>query len=901
MKTKRIITQQDVKDFFSNNINTIEDALGTVIIDKKSKEISFDDNSCLLIPFEGIYANLDYNLDSNTFIDKAFKDLVNTCLSMDLKENTELKFERKSNNKQIDFLVKPEDKNKKLLLYFVSVTKLSETEEQLRFLNEVMGVDKSMFIACTWWINRDQHVDNFYSNDSGPALLGMPLNKDKLYNTKEFQKVRENARLVSDFYDESIAMEVEAYEKVRDNERDYFGGRTPAVTAENDIIWVESYGKCLIRYPDGNPRFLVAIDIYLSDVFDRTNQVELLNNLIDTGLTSSQVGIWYYQRHFKKGRYYFTQSYQEMMADQENYNNETITPLFDQQIKQMHETKPQYEHYLHNFREIHNKIYSDELDKYHLVIPNYKDGDLHWIDVRGTVAQRNEDGEVLLFVGANVDVTESYNRNRELERLRIQNERLLLAESLAIKARNLMVWYRDSNNKDNEIGNYIYGNEMFEEKLGISRENEGLISLKELRKSFCIDDEESRKNARIVSKGLKDVLSGRTKVIKSLLAKHKNIKTGEILYLEHSVEVSELDDNQSSRIIGGVMLDVTESITYQEKINFLANYDVLTELYNRNYFEQYIANRLPDSYTVLVYDLDGLKLTNDVFGHIEGDKIIKKASDFLKEVYQNSFFISRIGGDEFVVLSKDIDNDEVVKKIAMVDSLIKEYNNINSIEMNISCGGLIVENSDLSFDKAFIEAENIMYRRKLNNRSSRKSKVLESILETLNAKTEETKDHSFRLGVLAVKTLNKLGYSRSSEVEDMLLLAKVHDIGKITVSDSILNKAGKLTNYEYEMIKKHCEAGYNIIRNITDSDRVCNGVLLHHERWDGKGYPQGLEGEDIPLFARVICLIDSYDAMTNDRIYKKAISRDEAIKEIIRCSGSQFDPRVVDAFINSLK
>ena len=192
-----------------------------------------------------------------------------------------------------------------------------------------------------------------------------------------------------------------------------------------------------------------------------------------------------------------------------------------------------------------------------------------------------------------------------------------------------------------------------------------------------------------------------------------------------------------------------------------------------------------------------------------------------------------------------------------------------------------------------------MYRRKLNNRSSRKSKVLESILETLNAKTEETKEHSFRLADLAVKTINELGFIRSSEKEDMILLAKVHDIGKITIPDNVLFKKSILTKSEFEIVKKHCEAGYNIIRNITDSDRVCNGVLFHHERWDGLGYPQGLKEDNIPLFARVICVVDSYDAMTNDRIYKKKITHEEAVKEIINCSGTQFDPKIVKAFLKS--
>jgi HD-GYP domain-containing protein (c-di-GMP phosphodiesterase class II) len=192
-----------------------------------------------------------------------------------------------------------------------------------------------------------------------------------------------------------------------------------------------------------------------------------------------------------------------------------------------------------------------------------------------------------------------------------------------------------------------------------------------------------------------------------------------------------------------------------------------------------------------------------------------------------------------------------------------------------------------------------MYRSKLNNRSSRKSKVLDSIIETLNAKTEETKEHSDRVSNLAVQTMIALKMHRTNEIADIKLLAKVHDIGKITIEDNILKKAGPLNKEEFEIVKKHCEAGYKIIRNVTDSDDVCHGVLFHHEKWDGTGYPQGLKGTKIPIFARIINVVDSFDAMTNDRVYRKRISEEKAIEEMKRCSGTQFDPKVVSAFLKT--
>jgi len=193
-----------------------------------------------------------------------------------------------------------------------------------------------------------------------------------------------------------------------------------------------------------------------------------------------------------------------------------------------------------------------------------------------------------------------------------------------------------------------------------------------------------------------------------------------------------------------------------------------------------------------------------------------------------------------------------------------------------------------------------MYRKKLTGRNSRKIKTMEAVLETLHVKTEETKDHSNRLGKYAVDTLKQLGYSRISDHEDIKLLCKVHDIGKITISEDVLSKKEKLSREEYTRIKGHSEAGYKIVKNIVESERIALGVLYHHERIDGKGYPFGLKSDDIPLFAKILSICDAYDVMITGKKYCKAISKDEAIQEIRDCSGTQFDKKIADKFIATL-
>lgn len=893
MKTNRILTVQDSKYFFNTSINTMDDAIGMAILEKESEKITFNFNAVLLLRFDGLLANELYPMN-NALISSEFYELLKEIKSQVITEKSDRNFVRNVGNETYNFIIKLEDNEDKIILYFLCIEKLFETEHQLDLFSKVVGSGLSLFKGSTWMIDYDHHDGEFFMSDNGPIILGIPISKDKLYNTLEFQKVREKARVVSEKYEEAIAFEQESYEKVRRNEVDYFAGRTPAITVNDEIVWVEAYGKCVLRYPDGSPRLFIAIDIYMSEIYEEKTQLQLLNNLIDYGLVNSDVGVWYNQLHYIERKYYFTESYNKLMSTNTVFKDESVSRLIDEQIKLMIQNGRGYEEYLYKFKEIHNSIYAPfGLDKYDVVIPNFKDeSTLQWIEIRGTVINRDEHGNVLLFVGVNVDVTDSFNRNQELERLRIQNERLQLAENLAIKARNLMMWYYD---KNTSIKDTIFGNDVFTHKLGLERDLNGNIKVEDLLSTVVKDDRYTDNEEKVI-KLFTNLHLEVTDNIKNIITRHRNLITNKEIYIEHSIEFGETSD---TKLIGGVMMDVTDTIIYQKKIQYLAEYDSLTKVYNRNYFENYINTSLPESYSILIFDLDGLKLINDAFGHLEGDRIIVQLATFLREIFHEALFVARIGGDEFAVLLNSVDARKVTDDANLFETRLEEFNKKSKIEMIVSKGAKAVKDNEIEFEKAFVEAENIMYRRKLNNRSSRKSKVLDSILETLNAKTEETKAHSERLSEYAIKTMIKLGFSRASEIEDIKLLARVHDIGKVTIDDNILKKPSRLTSSEFEAVKKHCEAGYKIIRNITDSDAVCNGVLFHHERWDGKGYPQGLKGEEIPIFARVINVVDAYDAMTNDRIYSKKISHEEAVEELNKCKGSQFDPAVVEAFLAS--
>ncbi|PAT01387.1 hypothetical protein CI105_06640 [Candidatus Izimaplasma bacterium ZiA1] len=350
----------------------------------------------------------------------------------------------------------------------------------------------------------------------------------------------------------------------------------------------------------------------------------------------------------------------------------------------------------------------------------------------------------------------------------------------------------------------------------------------------------------------------------------------------------------------GTMIDVTSDVEKTREIDYLANHDILTDLYNRNNFEEYIQKtKFKENDGVVVCDVDGLKLVNDAFGHLKGDELLIRFAAILKKVYKNDL-VYRIGGDEFCIIIKNAVVENMERKEKLIKDEIQALD-LYGISFDVSVGYDIIEDDETTFFEVYSKAENIMYRRKLTERSSRKSKTLDTIMETLNEKTEETKEHCDRVADYSEKLLKKIGYTRQIDIEEIRLLARIHDIGKITIAEEILNKPASLTIEEYERIKTHAEAGYKIVKNIIDSENIALAVLHHHEKVDGSGYPYGLIQSQIPLFARIIAITDAYDAMVSERPYKDKFTETEAINELKKHSGTQFDSEYVDLFIEILK
>ncbi len=372
------------------------------------------------------------------------------------------------------------------------------------------------------------------------------------------------------------------------------------------------------------------------------------------------------------------------------------------------------------------------------------------------------------------------------------------------------------------------------------------------------------------------------------------VSTRKNFFTQEDVNLAEILINHAAEAI--------KRIRSEKNIRYMSFHDSLTGLYNRTFLEHEIKRMdtgMHNPISIIMGDINGLKLVNDAYGHNDGDELLKSAAQILKKICRNEDIIGRWGGDEFVIL---LPKTSLLEANAICYRIINESKgvSIKTIPLSMALGVASKENIDDDIFATLALAEKRMYRNKLSESRSARSAVLTSLIKTLEEKSQETEEHTLRMGELAKKMARKIGLLQE-EMNRLNILVSLHDIGKIVIPEYILNKPGKLNEEEWRMVKTHPETGYRIARSTDEISHVAEEILSHHERWDGKGYPRGLAGEDIPLLARINAIVDAFDVMTNGRPYKKPISRQEAIAELKRCAGEQFDPELVRIFIEILE
>ncbi len=340
----------------------------------------------------------------------------------------------------------------------------------------------------------------------------------------------------------------------------------------------------------------------------------------------------------------------------------------------------------------------------------------------------------------------------------------------------------------------------------------------------------------------------------------------------------------------------------EEIITQISFHDSLTGLYNRAYITDMLeridtVRQLPIS--IIVTDINGLKVVNDTFGHLEGDKVIQKAAFVLKDSCRSEDIVARIGGDEFMIVLPQTPFEAVAQITERIGKHCKSECD-QPVPVSISVGVATKTKPEEKIENLIKEADAMMYQHKLLESRSVRSSILSSLQASLHEKDIETTEHILRLIETTAAMGERLQLS-ALQMDHLNLLARVHDIGKITVDERILKKKGPLTEEELSEVRRHSEAGYRIAESTHVMADIAKYILYHHERWDGKGYPHGLKGEEIPLLSRILIIADAYDVMTHDREYKKAIDQKAAIDELERCSGKQFDPNLVPIFISVIR
>jgi diguanylate cyclase (GGDEF)-like protein len=382
----------------------------------------------------------------------------------------------------------------------------------------------------------------------------------------------------------------------------------------------------------------------------------------------------------------------------------------------------------------------------------------------------------------------------------------------------------------------------------------------------------------------------------------------------------------SGALIGPLLaIALYQRSTYREmRAMRLALTDPLTGLGNHRHFHERLQRELMDAHerstplTLVLIDIDEFKQINDTYGHPAGDRVLSQVAGRLRQGGE----AFRLGGDEFAVLLPGEDAHNAVAAASSILERIRTLTVEQNIRMTASAGVATFPSQGVGRDELIRLADSALYWAKEHGKNQvrvYRPDVLElsalkriaagpdraaryraaaSLAKAVDARDVYTGSHSERVSDMAARVAVRLGLP-DEQVELTRLAGSLHDLGKLAIPEEILRKPGPLTDAERLVLERHPQIGYRMLDSL-GVDPVAEWVLHHHERWDGGGYPDGLFGEEIPIGARIIFVADAYDAMTSDRVYRQRLSEEEALAELRRCAGTQFDPRIVAAFAEEL-
>ena len=385
------------------------------------------------------------------------------------------------------------------------------------------------------------------------------------------------------------------------------------------------------------------------------------------------------------------------------------------------------------------------------------------------------------------------------------------------------------------------------------------------------------------------------------------------------------DEADCIRQIANSVSGALKNISAYEKVYQVSIHDELTGLYNRSYCSEFMKNLdIKEHPTGMIYlDMDNFKLYNDLYGEETGDQILRWSASQVQNLCSDKMSVFRVGSNEFLIIAEESRKEILLSFARLIQNTILEQKEdkpkvIQPITFSI--GIAWDKNMAESARKLFRQARRAafyakgngknrieIYEKSFEGQEQSREKGYEQVTPTIfalmaavDAKDSFTFEHSENVSGYAMKLAAKMGLPKD-DIQTAKVAGLLHDIGKIGIPESILKKKGKLTDEEYEVMKTHVENSIEMIHFLPNMNYVIPAVLSHHERYDGKGYPGGVKGMDIPLLGRILAVCDSFDAMVSRRAYKDALSVEYAIGELEKGKGTQFDPDVAEAFIELIE
>ncbi len=425
---------------------------------------------------------------------------------------------------------------------------------------------------------------------------------------------------------------------------------------------------------------------------------------------------------------------------------------------------------------------------------------------------------------------------------------------------------------------------------------------------------------RLINSGLEFLhpIKSREKLIGILaLGKKQNNR----LYLSEDIELIKSMSNQA-----GILID--NARMYSQAVIW-ANTDGLTELYNHRHFHELLDReiargaRFGSIFSLILLDIDHFKTFNDNYGHLTGDEVLRNVGRCIETSIRSVDMAFRYGGEEFAIILPSTRLNDAYKVAERIRNTIEAKASPGTIPVTVSLGVSTWPIDGMTKQDIISRADTALFQAKQSGRNrvvlssevtkgqtsligseleskERAVSIIYALAATVDAKDHYTYGHSKKVSQYAVNMAEALGFP-PQKIATIRSAGLLHDIGKIAVPDSILNKAGPLTDDEWEPLKAHPELGMEILKHVIDLVNCLPAILHHHEHYDGSGYPGGLKGEEIPIEARVLTIADTYDAITSVRPYRNQLTPQEALDELRRCAGTQFDPELVKLFCKAIE